>query len=361
MQLMNSYQAAAHVACAYTKTMAMGTITGIETTKNQRNIFGDYIEVTKLNPETLCHELSQGNLTTIFISSQELVLLIQNLYKLTEEQLPCVIQAANPFGVREHSAVYASRQSGVIILFPSSVAEVMDLTPVAYGAALTGRNPCMLFFDGFQTTQEAQQIEPWTEEILRDLIAKDEMDEFSKDETYTSFDETYTRFADFSDIPQSYMDKVNTSFGTDYKLFTYYGVKDAEHIIIAMGSMCETIKLTVLYLISIGRKVGLIQVHVYRPFSAQAFTDSIPETVKTISVLDMKDEPGPMGEPLYGDVISALKGTQFENCLIQSGRCDLGSKDLTSEQIAAIYNTNSQKFVIQEPSLEHPTGIKYLD
>lgn len=359
---MNSYQAAAHVAYAYTKTMAMDTITGIETTKNQRNIFGDYIEVAKLNPKTLCHVLSQGNLTTIFISAQELVFLIPNLYTLTGERLPCVIQASNIFGFREHSAVYASRQSGAMILCPSSVVEVMDLTPVAYGAAITGRNPCMLFFDGFQSIEKVQQLEPWKEDILQDLLSKEEIDKFNKevlDEKYTST--KHPVFADFPDILQSYMDKVNKQLGTDYKLFNYYGVTDAEHVIIAMGSMCETIKLTLAYLIRIGKKVGLVQVHVYRPFSAQALIDTIPEKVKTISVLDIKEEPGSMNEPLYQDVISAGKGTQVENCLIRSGRCNLGSNDLTSEQITKIYNTKSQKFVIQKPSLEYPSGIKHLD
>lgn len=358
MQLMNSYQAAAHVAYAYTKTIAMDTITGIETTKNQRNIVGDYIEVEKLNPKTLCHVLSQGNLTTIFISAQELVFLIPNLYKLTGERLPCIIHATNIFGFREHSEVYASRQSGAIILFPSSVTEVMDLTPVAYGAAITGRNPCMIFFDGFRTPQESQQIDPWKEDVLQDFIAKEEIDNFRKevlDEKYTCM--KHPGFGDFPDILQNYMDKVNTHLGTDYKLFNYYGRKDATHIIIAMGSICETIKLTVAYLVSIGKKVGLVQVHVYRLFSVQALIDTIPETVKTISVLDIKKEPGPMGEPLYRDVVAALKGTQFENCLIRSGRCNLGSNDLTSEQITKIYKTKSQKFLVQEPSLENPTGI----
>ncbi len=310
--------------------------------------------------------LAAGALTTTFTASQGLLLMIPNLYKVAGEQLPGVFNvsaralashALSIFG--DHSDVYACRQTGAAMLCESSVQEVMDLTPVAHCAALKGKLPFINFFDGFRTSHEIQKIETWDYEDLKDLVDMDAVDEFrnhalnpnhpcqrgsaqNPDIFFQAREACNPYYDALPAIVQEYMDKVNAKIGTDYKLFNYYGAPDAEKVIIAMGSVCDTIEETIDYLVAAGEKVGVVKVRLYRPFCAQALIDAIPETVKTINVLDRTKEPGAQGEPLYLDVVSALKGTKFDAVPVYSGRYGLGSKDTTPAQIVAVFN-NAEK------------------
>ena len=297
--------------------------------------------------------------------------MIPNLYKVAGEQLPGVFNvsaralashALSIFG--DHSDVYACRQTGAAMLCESSVQEVMDLTPVAHCAALEGKIPFINFFDGFRTSHEIQKIETWDYEDLEDLVNKDAIDEFrahalnpnhpcqrgsaqNPDIFFQAREACNPYYDALPAIVQNYMDKVNEKIGTDYKLFNYYGAEDAEHVIVAMGSVCDTIEETIDYLMAAGEKVGVVKVRLYRPFSAEALINAIPDSVKKISVLDRTKEPGALGEPLYLDVVAALKGTKFDAVPIYTGRYGLGSKDTTPAQIVAVYhNDEKQKFTI---------------
>ena len=315
--------------------------------------------------------LAAGALTTTYTASQGLLLMIPNLYKIAGEQLPGVFNvsaralashALSIFG--DHSDVYACRQTGCAMLCESSVQEVMDLTPVAHCAAIKGKVPFINFFDGFRTSHEIQKIETWDYEDLKDLVDMDAVDAFRKhalnpnhpcqrgsaqnpDIFFQAREACNPYYDALPAIVQEYMDKVNAKIGTNYKLFNYYGAEDAEHVIIAMGSACETIEETIDYLMAQGKKVGLVTVRLYRPFSAEALVNAIPDSVKQISVLDRTKEPGSLGEPLYLDVVAALKGTKFNDVPVFTGRYGLGSKDTTPAQIVAVYeNTTKQKFTI---------------
>ena len=240
----------------------------------------------------------------------------------------------------------------------------MDLTPVAHLAAIKGKIPFINFFDGFRTSHEIQKIETWDYEDLKDMADMDAIAEFrahalnpnhpcqrgsaQNPDIFFQAREACNPFYDaMPAIVQEYMDKVNEKIGTNYKLFNYHGAEDAEHVIIAMGSVCDTIDETVDYLLAAGRKVGVVKVRLYRPFSAEALINAIPESVKQITVLDRTKEPGALGEPLYLDVVASLKGTKFDAVPVFTGRYGLGSKDTTPAQIVAVYdNTEKQKFTI---------------
>ena len=385
MKTMDGNQAAAHVSYAYTEVAAIYPITPSSVmpehvdewaTEGRENIFGQTVNVVEMQSEAgaagaVHGSLAAGALTTTFTASQGLLLMIPNLYKVAGEQLPGVFNvsaralashALSIFG--DHSDVYACRQTGAAMLCESSVQEVMDLTPVAHCAALEGKLPFINFFDGFRTSHEIQKIETWDYEDLKDLVNMDAIDEFrahalnpnhpcqrgsaqNPDIFFQAREASNPYYTAMPAIVQEYMDKVNAKIGTDYKLFNYYGAEDAEKVIIAMGSVCDTIEETVDYLLAAGQKVGLVKVRLYRPFSAQALIDAIPDTVKTISVLDRTKEPGALGEPLWLDVVAALKGTKFDAVPILSGRYGLGSKDTTPAQIVAVYNnTEKEKFTI---------------
>ena len=385
MKTMDGNQAAAHVSYAYTEVAAIYPITPSSVmpehvdewaTEGRENIFGQTVNVVEMQSEAgaagaVHGSLSAGALTTTFTASQGLLLMIPNLYKVAGEQLPGVFNvsaralashALSIFG--DHSDVYACRQTGAAMLCESSVQEVMDLTPVAHCAALEGKLPFINFFDGFRTSHEIQKIETWDYEDLKDLVNMDAIDAFrahalnpnhpcqrgsaqNPDIFFQAREASNPYYTAMPAIVQEYMDKVNAKIGTDYKLFNYYGAEDAEKVIIAMGSVCDTIEETVDYLLAAGQKVGLVKVRLYRPFSAQALIDAIPDTVKTISVLDRTKEPGALGEPLWLDVVAALKGTKFDAVPILSGRYGLGSKDTTPAQIVAVYNnTEKEKFTI---------------
>jgi len=245
------------------------------------------------------------------------------------------------------------------MLCESSVQEVMDLTPVAHCAALKGKLPFINFFDGFRTSHEIQKIETWDYEDLKELVDMDAIDAFrnhalnpnhpcqrgsaqNPDIFFQAREACNPYYDAMPAIVQEYMDKVNAKIGTDYKLFNYYGAADAEKVIVAMGSVCDTIEETIDYLMAAGEKVGVVKVRLYRPFCAQALIDAIPDTVKYINVLDRTKEPGAQGEPLYLDVVSALKGSKFDAVPVNCGRYGLGSKDTTPAQIVAVFN-NAEK------------------
>ena len=394
MKTMDGNHAAAHASYAYTDVAAIYPITPSSVmaeatdewaTQGRKNIFGQTVQVTEMQSEagaagTVHGSLSAGALTTTYTASQGLLLMIPNLYKIAGEQLPGVFNvsaraiashALSIFG--DHSDVYACRQTGCAMLCESSVQEVMDLTPVAHCAAIKGRIPFINFFDGFRTSHEIQKIETWDYEDLEDLVDKDAIDAFRKHalnpnhpcqrgsaqnpDIFFQAREACNPFYDaMPAIVQEYMDKVNEKIGTNYKLFNYHGAEDAESVIVAMGSVCDTIDETIDYLLAQGKKVGVVKVRLYRPFCAQALIDAIPDTVKYINVLDRTKEPGAQGEPLYLDVVAALKGSKFDGVKINSGRYGLGSKDTTPAQIVAVFE-NEAKSLFTIGIVDDVTGL----
>ncbi len=396
---MDGNEAAAHAAYAYTEVATIYPITPSSVmpehvdewaTAGRKNIFGDVVHVTEMQSEAGAAGATHGAvvagaMTSTFTASQGLLLMIPNIYKVAGEGLPAVFNvsarcvathALNIFG--DHSDVYACRQTGAAMLCESSVQEVMDLTPVAYCAAVDGKLPFINFFDGFRTSHEIQKIQVWDYEDLKDMIDLDKVQAFrdnalnpnhprqmgsaqNPDIFFTTREACNTTYDEMPAVVQKYMDKVNAKLGTDYKLFNYYGAADAEQVIIAMGSVNETIEETVDYLNSQGMKVGLVKVRLYRPFSAEALIAAIPDTVKKISVLDRTKEPGSIGEPLYLDVVAALKGSKFDQVPVYTGRYGLGSKDTTPAQIIAVYqNADKKRFTIgiddDVTHLSLPTG-----
>ena len=377
---MDGNHAAAHASYAFTDVAAIYPITPSSpmaeatdewATDGRTNIFGHEVQITEMQSEAgaagaVHGSLAAGALTTTYTASQGLLLMIPNLYKIAGEQLPGVFNvsaralashALSIFG--DHSDVYACRQTGCAMLCESSVQEVMDLTPVAHLAAIKGKVPFINFFDGFRTSHEIQKIETWDYEDLKDMADLDAIAAFRKnalnpnhpchrgsaqnpDIFFQAREACNPYYNALPAIVQEYMDKVNAKIGTNYKLFNYYGAADAEHIIVSMGSVNDTIEETIDYLAAQGKKVGVVKVRLYRPFCAQALIDAIPESVKTITVLDRTKEPGAMGEPLYLDVVAALKGSRFDQVKIQTGRYGLGSKDTTPAQIVAVFENETK-------------------
>lgn len=380
MKTMDGNHAAAHASYAYTDVAAIYPITPSSVmaeatdewaTQGRKNIFGQTVQVTEMQSEagasgTVHGSLVAGALTTTYTASQGLLLMIPNLYKMAGEGLPAVLDvsaravathALSIFG--DHSDIYACRQTGVAMLCESSVQEVMDLTPVAHCAAIEGKMPFINFFDGFRTSHELQKVEYWDYKDLDDMVDHDaikafrqnalnpnhprEMGSAQNPDIFFQVREACNKsYEVMPAMVQKYMDKVNDKLGTDYKLFNYYGAQDATHIIVAMGSICDTIDETIDFLMARGEKVGVVKVRLYRPFCKEALIEAIPDSVKTISVLDRTKEPGALGEPLYLDVVAALRGTKFDQVTIQTGRYGLGSKDTTPGQVIAVYN-NEEK------------------
>ena len=385
MKTMDGNHAAAHASYAFTDVAAIYPITPSSpmaeatdewATDGRTNIFGREVQITEMQSEAgaagaVHGSLAAGALTTTYTASQGLLLMIPNLYKIAGEQLPGVFNvsaralashALSIFG--DHSDVYACRQTGCAMLCESSVQEVMDLTVVAHMASIKGKVPFINFFDGFRTSHEIQKIETWDYDDLKEMVDMDAVDAFRKNalnpnhpcergsaqnpDIFFQAREACNPYYDaLPAIVQEYMDKVNAKIGTDYKLFNYYGAPDAEHVIVAMGSVNDTIEETLDYMVKQGQKVGVVKVRLYRPFSAQALIDAIPDTVKVISVLDRTKEPGSVGEPLYLDVVAALKGSKFDQVKVLTGRYGLGSKDTTPAQIVAVYgNTTKSPFTV---------------
>ena len=375
MKTMDGNSAAAHVSYAFTDVAAIYPITpssnmAEETDKMSvagvKNLFGRTVKVAEMQSEggaagAVHGSLAAGALTTTYTASQGLLLMIPNMYKIAGELLPGVINvsaralashALSIFG--DHSDVYACRQTGFAMLCSSSVQEVMDLGAVAHLSAIKGRVPFLHFFDGFRTSHEIQKIEVWDYKDLDEMLDHDAVDAFRRrslnpehpvlrgsaqnpDIFFQSREASNKYYNEIVDVAEDYMNQVNAKIGTDYKPFNYYGAPDAKYVIVAMGSVCDTIEETVDYLNEIGDKVGLVKVRLYRPFSVKHLLSVIPESVEKISVIDRTKEPGSLGEPLFLDVVAALRDSKFANVPVYGGRYGLGSKDTTSAQIISVY------------------------
>ena len=379
MKTMDGNTAAAHIAYAFTDVAGIYPITPSSvmaecvdewSANGRKNIFGQEVRVVEMQSEagaagTVHGSLTAGALTTTFTASQGLLLMIPNLYKIAGELLPGVFHvsaravashALSIFG--DHSDVMACRQTGAALLAQNSVQEVMYLAAVAHLSAIKGRVPFINFFDGFRTSHELQKIETLEYDELAKLVDYDAIRAFRKralnperptvrgtaqnPDVFFQAREACNGYYDaLPEIVEEYINKINELTGKSYGLFNYYGAPDADRVIVAMGSVCETIDETIDYLMSKGEKVGLIKVRLYRPFSAKHFLKAIPDSVKKIAVLDRTKEPGALGEPLYQDVCTAL----YENGkmpVIIAGRYGLGSKDTTPAQIVAVYNNLNQ-------------------
>ena len=375
MKTMDGNSAAAHVSYAFTEVAAIYPITPSSVMADEsdkyaaagrKNLFGREVQVTEMQSEAgaagaVHGSLSAGALTTTYTASQGLLLMIPNMYKMAGELLPSVIHvsartiaghALSIFG--DHSDIYACRQTGYAMLCSNNPQEVMDLGAVAHLSAIKGRVPFLHFFDGFRTSHEIQKIQTWDYEDLNDMLDHDAVDAFRRralnpehpvlhgsaqnGDIFFQNREASNKYYDaVPEIVVDYMNQVNEKCGTDYKPFNYYGAPDAEKVIIAMGSVCDTAEEVIDYLTAAGEKVGLVKVRLYRPFVAKYLLDVLPKTVKSISVLDRTKEPGSIGEPLYLDVVAALKGTEFETTPVLSGRYGLASKDTNPSCIVAVY------------------------
>lgn len=362
------------VAAVYpiTPSSVMAEMTDSWSAAGKTNLFGQPVTVAEMQSEagaagTVHGSLAAGALTTTYTASQGLLLMIPNMYRIAGELLPNVMNvtarcvashALSIFG--DHSDIYACRQTGYAMLCSANPQEVMDLGAVAHLASIKGRVPFMHFFDGFRTSHEIQKVEVWDYDTLYELLDKDAVQRFRDNalhperpvlrgsaqnpDIFFQVREAHNRYYDaLPDIVQEYMDKVNKKIGTDYRLFNYYGAEDAEHIIIAMGSVNDTIGETVDYLNSKGGKYGLIKVRLYRPFACDKLVEAIPDSVKRISVLDRTKESGSAGEPLYLDVIAALKDTKFNDIPVFTGRYGLGSKDTVPAHIIAVFRNKDKK------------------
>ena len=375
MKTMDGNTAAAHVAYAFTDVAAIYPITPSSpmaesvdewAAYGKKNIFGQTVKIAEMQSEagaagTVHGALSAGALTTTFTSSQGLLLMIPNMYKIAGELLPGVLHVAARtvsthalciFG--DHSDVMACRQTGFAMLASSSVQEVMDLGGIAHLASIKSRVPFVHFFDGFRTSHEIQKIEVLDYDDLRKMVDWDAVAEFraralnpahpvirgtaQNPDIFFQARESANKFYD--EVPEvvvEYMNKIGELTGRKYKPFDYVGAPDAENVIVAMGSVCETIEETMNKLISEGHRVGLIKVRLYRPFVKEYFLDVLPRTVERIAVLDRTKEPGALGEPLYQDVRTALYGEKNAP-EVYGGRYGLGSKDTTPGMIHSIFD-----------------------
>ncbi|MCF6459865.1 pyruvate:ferredoxin (flavodoxin) oxidoreductase [Clostridium sp. Cult3] len=374
MRTMDGNEAAAYISYAFTEVAAIYPITPSSpmaelvdawSSTGKKNIFDQEVKVMEMQSEagasgTVHGALQGGALTTTYTSSQGLLLMIPNMYKMAGELLPAVFHvsaraiathALSIFG--DHQDVMATRQTGFAMLCSNSVQEVMDLAGVAHLSAIKGRVPFLHFFDGFRTSHEIQKVEVIEYDDLMKLLDFDAVEQFrnrslnperpvlrgtaqNPDIYFQGREVANPFFERIPDIVEEYMEEINKITGRDYKLFNYYGHPKAENIIVAMGSVCETIEEVVDYLIHRGEKVGLIKVHLYRPFSKKHFLQVLPRTVKKIGVLDRTKEPGSLGEPLYLDVKSIFYDLDI-NPLIVGGRYGLGLKDTTPAQIVAVF------------------------
>jgi pyruvate-ferredoxin/flavodoxin oxidoreductase len=374
MQTMDGNQAAAWVSYAFTEVAGIYPITPSSpmaeytdqwAAQGKKNLFGVPVKLVEMQSEagaagTVHGALQAGALTTTYTASQGLLLKIPNMYKIAGELLPSVIhvsarslsaQALSIFG--DHSDIYAARQTGYAMLAAGSVQEVMDLAGVAHLATFKTRVPFMHFFDGFRTSHEINKVEVMDYADLDRLLDRDAVQAFrdrainphhpvtrgtaQNDDVYFQAREAQNKY--YNAVPGAvaeYMEEISKITGREYKPFTYYGAADAERIIVAMGSVTETIKETVDHLVASGEKVGLLSVHLYRPFSAEYFMNVLPKTVKTISILDRTKEPGANGEPLYLDVVELFKDDKNAPKIV-GGRYGLSSKDTTPAQIVAVY------------------------
>ena len=347
----------------------------------KKNLWGETVKVTEMQSEagasgTVHGSLQAGVLTTTYTASQGLLLMIPNMYKIAGEMLPGVFHvsaralashALSIFG--DHQDVMACRQTGFAMLASGSVQEAHDLAAVAHLAAIKSSLPFLHFFDGFRTSHEIQKIEALDEDDLRKMVSTKALENFraraltpeapvtrgtaQNGDVYFQAVESRNQYYDaIPDIVARYMGEISEVTGREYRPFTYYGAKDAENIIVAMGSVTETIRETIDYLAAQGRKVGLITCHLYRPFSEKYFLKVLPKSVKRIAVLDRTKEPGALGEPLFLDVKALFQGKEKQPLVI-GGRYGLSSKDTTPAQIIAVYDNLDMK----EPKTDFTIGI----
>jgi pyruvate-ferredoxin/flavodoxin oxidoreductase len=373
-EAMDGNTAAAYASYAFTEVAAIYPITPSSqmaglidewSSNGKKNIFGDTVLVKEMQSEggaagTLHGSLQAGALTSTYTASQGLLLMIPNMYKVAGELLPAVFHvsarslASNALSIfGDHQDVMATRQTGFTLLASSSVQQVMDLAAVAHLSAIKSRIPVLHFFDGFRTSHEVQKIEVLEYDELAKLVDMDAVKTFRNNaltpnkpvlrgttqnpDVFFQMREAINKYYDtIPEIVQSYMDEINKLTGRDYKLYNYHGASDAESIIIAMGSGCEAIEGVVDYLNSIGEKVGMLEVHLFRPFAMEHFLNAIPKSVKRIAVLDRTKEPGSNGEPLYHDVKSAFYASDSQP-LIVGGRYGLSSKDLKPEDVLSVF------------------------
>lgn len=388
MKTMDGNQACAYIAYAFSELCAIYPITPSSTMSEYidewanmgKNIFGQTVRIIEMQSEagasgTLHGAIQAGALSTTFTASQGLLLKIPNMFKISGELLPCVIHVASrtisthALSIfSDHQDVYSSRSTGFAMLSTSSVQEVMDLAPVAHLSTIKGRIPFLHFFDGFRTSHEIQKINVIEYEKLEKLIDYDALDKFRKnainpekpvvrgtsqtEEIFFQVRESQNIFYDkLPDIVNDYMQKINDITGNDYKPFNYYGASDAKNIIIAMGSVTQTIKEVVDYLNLLGEKVGCIIVHLYRPFSTKYLFNVVPDSVEKIAVLDRTKEPG-YCDPLYLDIRNAFY--EFKNRpIIVGGRYGISSKDTTPAQIKAVFDN----LKLSEPKNDFTIGI----
>jgi len=375
MKTMDGNTAAAHISYAFTEVAAIYPITPSSpmaehvdewVAQGRKNIFGQPVKVVEMQSEAgaagaLHGSLQAGALTTTYTASQGLLLMIPNMYKVAGELLPGVFHvsaralAANSLNIfGDHQDVMAARQTGFALLAESSVQQVMDLSAVAHLAAIKSRVPFLSFFDGFRTSHEVQKIEVLEYDELGKLVDQDALNAFRRralnpdhpvvrgtaqnpDIYFQEREISNSYYEAIPEIVEGYMAEISKMTGREYHLFNYYGAEDADRIIVAMGSVCEAIEETVDYLNSKGEKVGLLTVHLYRPFSLEHFFKYIPKTVKKIAVLDRTKEPGSIGEPLYLDVQSAFYGKEWQPVIV-GGRYGLGSKDVIPSHIVPVFD-----------------------
>ena len=369
-------EAAAHISYMFTEVAAIYPITPSSTmaehvdewaAAGRKNIFGETVLVQEMQSEggaagAVHGSLQAGALTTTYTASQGLLLMIPNMYKIAGELLPCVFHVSARtlashalciFG--DHQDVMSTRQTGFAMLCEGSVQEVMDLAGVAHLATIKSRVPFVNFFDGFRTSHEIQKIEKLDNEDLAPLIDQKALAEFREraltpnkpvargmaenpDHFFQHRESCNPYYEAVPAIVEEYMNEINKITGRNYGLFDYYGAEDAENIIIAMGSVTEATREAIDYLTAQGKKVGMIAVHLYRPFSAKHFLAKMPKTVKRIAVLDRTKEPGSNGEPLYLDIKDVFYG-QENAPLIVGGRYGLGSKDTTPTETSCLYTS----------------------
>ncbi len=375
VKTMDGNTAAAHVAYAFSEVSAIYPITPSSpmaenmdewAAQGRKNIFGEEVKIIEMESEggaagAVHGSIAAGAYTTTFTASQGLLLMIPNMYKLAGEQTPTVFHVAaralathalSIFG--DHSDVMSCRQTGFVMLCSNNVQQVMDLAAVAHLATIAGKLPMMHFFDGFRTSHEYQKIECWDYEELKEMVDWDAVKAFRRGalnpnhphligsaeqpETFFQHREACNvAYQETVDLIVKYMDLVNKKLGTSYKPFHYYGAEDATEVLVAMGSVCDACEEVVDYLNAKGHKVGVVEVHLYRPFSAKHLLSVLPASVQKIAVLDRTKEPGSIGEPLFLDVCSALRGSAFEHCFVCGGRYGLGSKDVQPGDIQAAY------------------------
>ncbi len=382
--------AAAHVAYMFSEVAAIYPITPSSNmaenvdewaAKGRKNIFGEEVKLVEMQSEAgaagaVHGSLQAGVLTSTYTASQGLLLMIPNMYKIAGELLPGVFhvsarslaaQALSIFG--DHSDVMSTRQTGFAMLATGSVQEIMDIAPIAHLAAIKSRVPFLHFFDGFRTSHEMQKVEEADQDTLKELLDMEALQAFREralnpehpvtrgtaqnPDIYFQSREAANRFYDvLPDMVEEYMQKINEITGREYHPFTYYGAADAEHVIIAMGSITDTIKETIDFLTAKGEKVGLVSVHLYRPFSAKYFLKVMPKSVKRITVLDRTKEPGANGDPLYLDVRDLYFGKK-DAPEVYGGRYGLSSKDTTPKHIIAVYENSK----LNEPKNQFTVGI----